>query len=1044
MTADFGVYLRELRHIREQPEATPELSLRHPLMTLMRDLAPTGTTIFGEAASVEGQPDVIVKRGSLVVGYGETKAPGTIHQLEAVLETPQLAAYRRLPNLLLTDYLHFILLRDGVEVRRGTLINAADLDAGHLTRADRTTATDILGAWLSAEPAQITSSERLAIELARRAAWLRDGIRAELRKEADESVHGHGDGPLRSLAKFYRENLMSDMDEDKFADAFAQTVAYGLFVGRYHLTAATFDRTSAILAIPTSTAFLRSATRFLLDETTVPAGLSWIIDDVVAILRASADTLVQQAGTVKAAESDAVIHFYESFLAAYDAGERIDRGIYYTHPPLVEYAVRTTDDALVTRFGINGLADGSVRLLDPAVGTGTFLVGVAQRAIARVKEHEGDAVIPALIEQHLLPHLYGFELLPAPYAICHLKLGSFYEQNGRPLRPDERANVFLTNTLADPITPTGGVLPAIGALVTETRSADQVKAGIPLLVIIGNPPYAESSHNKEHIPELMADFFRLDGIALKERNTRPLDDDYLRFLRWSVWKLLEQPGAPQRGIITLVTNSSFLSRTVTKGVRKFLLDRFDEIHILDLHGNQRDWFADRVDQKVFPKVQVGIAITALIRRTPQHAGPARVFYRETRGTVSEKFLYLAGASLGDAGWAEASPVAPGFSFIPRELHADYESWPSLEKLMPYRSPGVISHRDPLSTGLDAADVLAKMGRFADLTIEDREIHDAYPKRSGLDSNDRWNLHKRRAALAGHADPGKVRSLLYRPFDKRVIYDDVNVVGDRREVLRGHLERVENNLAIVSARSASEESSYAFVTAIPGTQALLSSRTLGAAVYFPLYTAAVRTIAPDEHLLPLHEDEQAASPNIEPGWLAGMRTAYGDRFTPETFAAYLYAVIASDAYRESYAPALTEGFPKIPLTADPALFELLGGKGTTLIGHHQMKLAPTTTPRLEGTGDLRVTRSRHAAESNRLYINDTQYLTPVSAAVWGTCVGNYQPLRLWLENREGRALSRADIAELARIAGSLDDSCRVMAEVNPIVSEVLDREMIPEP
>ncbi len=1041
MTADFGVYLHELRHIREQPEATPELSLRHPLVTLMTDLAPAGTTIFGEAASVEGQPDVIVKRGSLVVGYGETKAPGTIRQLEAVLDTPQLAAYRRLPNLLLTDYLHFILLRDGVEVRRGTLINSADLDAGHLTRADRDAATDILEAWLSAEPAQITSSERLAIELARRAAWLRDGIRAELRKEAEEAVHGHGDGPLRSLAKFYRENLMSDMDEDKFADAFAQTVAYGLFVGRYHLTAATFNRTSAILAIPTSTAFLRSATRFLLDEDTVPAGLSWIIDDIVAILRASADALVRQAGTVKAAESDAVIHFYESFLAAYDAGERIDRGIFYTYPPLVEYAVRATDDALITRFDLDGLADTRVRLLDPAAGTGTFLVGAAQRAISRVREREGGAVIPALIEQHLLPHLYGFELLPAPYAICHLKLGSFYEQNGRPLRPDERANVFLTNTLADPITPTGGVLPAIGALVTETRSADLVKAGVPLLVIIGNPPYSESSHNKEHIGELMAELFTVDGQPLRERNMRPLDDDYLRFLRWSVWKLLEQDGAPRRGVIAMVTNSAFLSRSVTRGVRKFMLDHFDEIWTLDLHGNRRDVMPGRPDFNVFAAVKVGIAITLFIRRTPEHAGPAKVFYRETRGTVADKFQYLAGASLDDAGWAEASPAAPGFSFIPRELHAHYESWPSLEKLMPYKSPGVISHRDPLSIGFDAADVLAKMGRFADISIDDREIHDAYPRRSGLDSNDRWNLHRRRAALAGHADPGKVRSLLYRPFDKRVIYDDVNVVGDRREVLRGHLERVENNLAIVSARSASEESSYAFVTAIPGMQALLSSRTLGAAVYFPLYTAAVRTIAPDEHLLPLQEDEQAASPNIEPSWLEAMRTTYGDRFTPEAFAAYLYAVIASDAYRESHGAALTEDFPKIPLTADPALFELLAGKGATLIGHHQAKLAPTTTPKLEGTGDLRVVKPHHSA-GNRLYINDSQYLTPVSATVWATCVGNYQPLSLWLENREGRTLSRANIAELARIAGSLDDACRVMAEINPVVSEILDGDMIP--
>lgn len=1042
MPADFGAYLRELRHIRSQPEATPELSLRHPLVGLLQDLAPAGTTVFAEAASVEGQPDLIVKRGALVVGYAETKAPGSIRQLEAVIGTPQLAAYRRLPNLLLTDYIHFILFRDGVEVRRGVLITIADLDEGRFNRIDHESAEAVLQPWLSAEPAQITSSERLAIELACRAAWLRDGIRAELRKEADAAAHGQGDGPLRSLARYYRENLMSDMDEDKFADAFAQTVAYGLFVGRYHLTAATFDRTSAISAIPASTAFLRSATRFLLDETTVPAGLSWIIDDIVAILRSSADALVKQAGTVKAADSDAVIHFYESFLDAYDAGERIDRGVYYTHPPLVDYAVRATHDALVSRFALaGGLADDQVRLLDPAVGTGTFLVGAAQRAITHVREHEGPGVVAALIEEHLLPHLYGFELLPAPYAICHLKLNSFYEQQGRALQPNERANVFLTNTLADPITPTGGVLPAIGALVTETRAADAVKANVPILVIIGNPPYSESSHNHEHIPALMADFFKVDGHPLRERNTRPLDDDYLRFLRWSIWKLLEQPGAPGRGVITLVTNSRFLSGAVTRGVRKFLLDRFDEIRVLDLHGNQRDWFRDRKDEKVFPEVQVGIAITVLIRRGGAHAGPARVFYRETRGTRAEKYAFLLGAALDDTAWQPASPVAGAYSFIPRIVDPRYRSWPKLDVLMPLHSPGVITHRDPLSIGFDADEVLAKMRRFVDLSIDDQEIHDDYPPRSGLDSNDRWNLHRRRAAFDGRVDRAKVRPVLFRPFDRRVVYDDVNVVGDRREPLRGHLARVPDNFALVSARSASDETSYAFVSAIPGMQALISSRTLGAAVYFPLFAAATHTIDPEEHLLPLHEEETAASPNIESGWLAKLEAAYGRLVTPLDFAGYVYGVLVANAYRESCGSEWAEDFPRIPFTTDRALFESLSELGQQLIKQHLGTATPANGPRLEGTGDLRVGDVVFSPDDQRLYLNATQYLAPVSSAVWEYQVGSYAPISLWLTNRKGRTISRANIRELASVIAALEESARILGDIDAVVGDVLEGEML---
>jgi len=391
----------------------------------------------------------------------------------------------------------------------------------------------------------------------------------------------------------------------------------------------------------------------------------------VALLRAAADDLVWQVGTVKGAGNDAVIHFYEDFLAAYDKDERIDRGIYYTFPPLVEYAVRAADDALESRFGIDGLADERVRLLDPAVGTGTFLVGVAERAIARVTEREGEALVPSLITTHLLPHLYGFELLPAPYAICHLKLNSFYEQRGRALGSNERANVFLTNSLAEPIAPTGGFLPAIGAIVAEAQQADAVKRDVPILVIIGNPPYRESSHNKEHLAEEMKVFRTVDGVPMKDRNTRPLDDDYLRFLRWSVAKLLEQETSPGCGIIAMVTNSSFLARKITRGVRKFLLERFDELRVLDLHGNQRDWFRGRVDQKVFPDVQVGIAITLFIRLGTEHKAPARVFYRETRGTVAEKFEYLKGASLDDGKWREAMPRAPRYSLVPRDVAQEW-------------------------------------------------------------------------------------------------------------------------------------------------------------------------------------------------------------------------------------------------------------------------------------------------------------------------------------------------------------------------------------
>lgn len=1032
--ADWARYLREIRDIRTQPEATAELSLRQALVNLLREIAGPGVTVFPEAGTDVGQPDVIAKAGPLVVGYGETKAPGTLRQLERVLDTQQLLAYRRLPNLVLSDYIHFLLLRDGVEVARATVISNQDLDAGQLGRATTEVAEELLTVWLSAEPARINSPARLAIELARRARWLRDGIRGELRQEAAVANRRGGDGPLRSLHRFYRENLMSDMDADMFADAYAQTVAYGLFVARFHAPGVAFTHQVAMDGIPTSTAFLRSSVRLLLDTATVPASVGWIVDDIVAVLNAASDALIARASAVGGTADDAVIYFYERFLEAYDEGERTDRGVYYTYPSLVSYAIKAVDDTLSQTFEIDGLADQRVRLLDPAVGTGTFLVAAAERAIARVAERDGEAFVPALIAEHLLPHLFGFELLPAPYAISHLKLGSFYAQVGRPLADGERVGIYLTNTLAAPLDPVTGFLPTVGALIAETRSADAVKRDIPLLVIIGNPPYSVASHNREHITDLMADFAKVHGEALGERNIRPLDDDYLRFLRWSVWKLLEQDGAPGQGVIALVTNSAFLSRPVMRGVRHFLLDRFDEIRIVDLHGNRRDVLPGRRDDNVFPPVKVGIAVTLFIRKPESTEGPASVYYRDTRGTAEQKFDYLAAASVADGGWAEVHPAAPRYTFLPRDHNADYAAWPALDALMPERSPGVISHRDALSVGFTQDELLTKIREFADLAIPDNDVKERY----GLAENDRWVLHRRRSALGGIVDGAMVKRLHFRPFDRRVIYDETNLVGDRRERLRGHLEQAPGNLALVTTRSATSEAPYAFVTRAPGTQAMLSSRTLGAAVYVPLFTAAATV---GDGLLPLHQDERAYALNMVPEWRDRLAALYGAAFTPEDVLGYIYALLSSTTYREAFEGALEDDFPRIPFTTNPTTFELLATEGAALIRLHLLEDRSVTLPRIEGAGNLTIGEARYDETTNELWINETQRVVPVSTAVWATKVGSYQVVELWLRNRAGRRLGRDEAGDLTRIIGSLAAAEARRPDIEALVEDLLEGEIV---
>lgn len=537
-------YVADLERLRAQPESTPELSLREPLLALVRAVAGrigrTDLLIAPEAdAELAGQPDVFIKSGPRLVGFVETKSPGA--DLGAWLHSSdQARRYREsLPNWIATDYYRFVTIRDGIVEDSFEVTDDAedDLDA-------------YIGRFLAYSPPVIRSPRRLALELARRARLLRDGIGGVL-ATADT-------GELRGVYGFYRDTLISDLDEESFADTFAQTIAYGLFLARLRDDGHDFTLERAIQDLPRSVPFLQSAMRLLTEPDVLPRAITNLVDDLVSLLDNTNVKAIRAEIAAGGLEHDLVIYFYERFLEQYDAGERRKRGVYYTPPALVEYLIRSTDAILRETFGLDrGLADEVVTVLDPAVGTGTFLLGAAERAL-NMEADGGTATRSRLIREHLLTDFYGFELLAAPYTIAHLKLSSFYSARGYDLAADERVRVYLTNALEphelgenDQLS----FLPMIRGIVDEANAAGHVKNCVSVLAIVGNPPYERTSHNANpHSNALLDDFYRIGGTRLTERNTGPLQDDYLRFLRWSVWKLLEQDGAPGHGVIGLVTN----------------------------------------------------------------------------------------------------------------------------------------------------------------------------------------------------------------------------------------------------------------------------------------------------------------------------------------------------------------------------------------------------------------------------------------------------------------------------------------------------------
>jgi predicted helicase len=601
-------------------------------------------------------------------------------------------------------------------------------------------------------------------------------------------------------------------------------------------------------------------------------------------------------------ERDLVVYFYERFLERYDAGERKRRGVYYTPPELVGYLIRAVQTVLVQEFELpDGLADDHVIVLDPAVGTGTFVLGAAEQALDTVSER-GTASQRRLIREHLLADFYGFELLPAPYTVAHLKLSSFFDSRGYQLSEGERVRVYLTNSMEPFESDEGGqlsFLPMIRGIVEEGRAAGYVKERVPVLVVLGNPPYERTSHNEnDHSNNLLEDFYWIDGQRLSEKNTGPLRDDYLRFIRWSIWKLLEQPGAIGHGVLALVTNRAYLERTLHRAVRRFLLRSFDAIHVFDLHGDQREWFADRVDEKVFKEVQAGIALTVFVKHPSTEnsdGGMAKVRYREVFGRRGEKLDACRAARIDDDAWVDLSPRHPLWLFVPYEVPPEYDTWPRATDLFPVNVVGFQTHRDQLVVAATQEELRARLVDFANL-----EIPDEVWERQGVKTNADWSLEAAREQLAAER-PRRLVKVTYRGLERRWMAVDERLVDRIRTKVSPYLLERDDNLALVFANGSLSDGPYTIASRTPVPAVALSWRTFGTAYFAPLW---IRDSTTGDWIA-----------NVPRKVLKGLDER-GIEANAQALFHYVYAVLNARTYRTRFAHALRYEFPRIPISANP--------------------------------------------------------------------------------------------------------------------------------
>lgn len=1025
--------------------AATEHSYRPALSELFNSLA-DGVSALNEPKRVAcGAPDFIIQRGEIVIGHVEAKDINVgLRGMKDANKNQQERYRKALPNLIYTNCLDWDFYRNGELIASVTI---ADYLMGIQPKPDQYEQLEnLLREFIAQRPQTITSPKKLAEMMAGKALLIRDVLHNALK--ADENLQTE----LSSQYHAFKEHLIHDIKLEDFADIYAETIAYGMFAARLHdTTLDTFSRQEALTLLPKSNPFLRNLFTYLagydLDDRIV-----WIIDDLAEVFRAANVAKIMEGFGKLTGQSDPFLHFYETFLAAYNPAKRKARGVWYTPEPVVNFIVRAVDEVLQSEFGLSdGLADTSkitinwdtgqsdkkgkigiikkevhrVQILDPATGTGTFLAEVIKQIAPKVKD-----VAPGMwspyIENDLIPRLHGFELLMASYAMCHMKLDMILTELGyKPTGMPPRLSVYLTNSLEEG-DPANQTLPFAQWLSNEVKQANTIKRDMPIMCVIGNPPYSGISHNMgEWITGLIEDYKYVDGTHFGERK-HWLHDDYVKFIRLSE-HLIEKNG---EGVLGFITNHGYLDNPTFRGMRWHLMQTFDKIYVLDLHGNakKKEIAPDgRPDKNVFD-IQQGVAIIIAVKKRCKSKGLAEVHHGELWGSREEKYQALIAGHIDKMMPQRLDCAAPQFAFVPRnhDLAEQYGNGFGLAEFMPANATGIVTARDSLVIDFTKEGLMQRIARFADPVKTDEQVRSEFfpGKKAGKyapgDSRG-WKLPAARKSLLKSDWQSDIKPLAYRPFDTRaILYRPDMVDWGRFDFMRHLLAR--QNLSLLTTK-AHRDDAFAHVSVCETISEVigLSPRTASNSVNFPLY------LYPSEQ-----EFDQTRRVNFDEKLYARLQTlaTHPTHGAPDEVAVfdYIYGVLHCPAYRSTYAEFLKSDFPRIPWPVTPDEFWDVSAKGAALRKLHLMDAAaigPTPFPFL-GEGGSVVDKPRF--EDGKVWINATQYFDNALEVSWGFYIGGYQPAQKWLKDRKGRALSFEDVKHYQRILKILSETDRIMGEI----------------
>ena len=997
---DIALYLADIEE-QFQTGVAKEHSYRPALKKLFESIdAPKPIIAINEPKrDTFGAPDFMIKSGDAVIGFAEAKDIG-INRLDNLSdrEIEQKSRYLdALPNLIYTDYLEFRFYQEGKETAR---VRIAEFDGRTITPLPERyqTLVDLIKDFYVIKTATIKSPLKLAELMAGKARLIADVIKSALEEQSENKS-------LYEQLESFRKILIRTMTGQEFADIYAQTIAYGMFVARLHdKTMHDFTRQEAATLIPKTVPFLRKMFDYIAGND-IDERIVWSVDSLASIFSYTDVADILKDFGRKTKTTDPIIHFYETFLSKYDKSLRKMRGVYYTPQPVVDYIVRAMDDILKTDFELpDGLADKSkitkdvqiqgtskpvkkefhrVQLLDPATGTGTFLATAVNYIHEKFKNNAG--IWPNYVENDLLPRMHGFEIMMSSYTMAHLKLDlvlretGYIQDNARIndkifrqdnlfdgglatigrnsaiLNSNNRVGIYLTNSLeeADPDTQT---LWAAQWLSDEAKEANNIKQNVPVMCVLGNPPYSVSSANTNDFAKELIKKYK---IGLNERNIQPLSDDYIKFIALGQ-HYIEKNGS---GILAYISNNSFLDGVIHRQMRKSLMETFDKIYIINLHGNTRlhESTPDGTkDENVFD-IMAGVSINIFVK-TSKSKKIADVFYRDLYGKRDIKYSFLNEHNLQDSEFKALKPVEPYYFFTPKDFSAkkQYDKGFRVDEIFNVNTSGIKTHND---------DELVSFAEF------DTEYNKPYA---------------------------------YRPFDTRFInYDLSKVVRHRYNVMQHMLKP---NIALCTSR---QQSTTAFQHALVVNglcdMCTVSLQTRETTYCFPLYIYT--------------NDER--TPNLNPQIVREIENKVGQT-TPESIFDYIYGVLYSPSYREKYREFLKIDFPRIPYPENKNKFEHYRKYGERLRKLHLMTDIPQSNVTFPMGGDCVVDKPTY--NNGRVYINGTQYFDNVPQTAWNFYIGGYQPAQKYLKDRKGRVLTPDEVIHYEKILAVLLETDRIMKEI----------------